>query len=743
MKLREITTPVTSIPGIGQTTARTLAKLNIFTVADLLQHYPRELEDRTKIVPLAKFAEAHKVHTVAKVLNHSWFGFGRMRTLKITIDDDTAVASLICFNRPFLEKSLPVGSIISVTAPFSVRYGELQSSSFDADCIADEGNVEDFAGKTLPDSRLLPIYSLTAGITQFQMRKIVDKAIRSFSKGISDEIPSQLIEKYNLFSKQQAVISMHNPDNIEQAETARKSIIFEELFLFQTAIIDRYYKRNGHLPSTDDIQLSTVASSIRTSPDDTQNSASHSSPSPNEMLSTVEFAQRLSPRQKQLFSRLPFALTPDQMKVILAINDDIDRSATSSTNMARLLQGDVGSGKTLVAFFACLRQIDYGGQCAILAPTELLARQHADNAAAMLEIAGNLHLAFLTGNVKSENRTSLLSALKSGDIDIVIGTHALFSQSVVYKNLKLVIIDEQHRFGVLQRNAIIEKGRHSIESTDVDPNLLMMSATPIPRTLALTVFGDLDISNIFTMPNGRLPIQTHLTRQGNECRAYEAVRSELLKGHQAYFVYPLIESSEDSENEYEQNQRASSSKTPPMLPGIKNSLKSAEEMYTYLSEKVYPQFKVALVHSQIDENEQHRILTEFKNGSIDIIVATSVVEVGVDVPNATCMVIEHAERFGLAALHQLRGRVGRGKNQSHCFLIYSNKLTDIAKERLKALFDSTDGFYIAEKDMLLRGPGETAGIQQSGYFTLGIADPIRDRELLLITRAEAINNYAT
>ncbi|MFI3257647.1 MAG: ATP-dependent DNA helicase RecG, partial [Spirochaetales bacterium] len=457
------------------------------------------------------------------------------------------------------------------------------------------------------------------------------------------------------------------------------------------------------------------------------------------------FKKSLSPRQKLLHDRLTFSLTDDQIDVILHINYDIDAGFdTSQTDgkqsfqMARLLQGDVGSGKTLVAFFAALRIIDWGGQCALLAPTELLARQHAQNAANLLEVligseGKGVQVAFLTGNIQAKGRALLLKSLKSGDIDLVIGTHALFSASVIYHNLRLVIIDEQHRFGVIQRNAIIDKGRTSLVNTEnaepVSPALLMMSATPIPQTLALTVYGDLDVSTIKTMPAGRKPIITHLTRQGNEKRVYEAVRSELQKGHQAYFVYPRIEDSQDFDDE------------DSLFDSQSKGLKSAEHMYDFLSQQVYPDFKCALIHSKIDEQAQSVILNDFRNNDIQVIVATSVVEVGVDVPNASCMVIEHAERFGLAALHQLRGRVGRGKAQSACFLIYSEKLSEHGKARLKVMHESTDGFFIAEEDLRLRGPGEVTGIQQSGYFTLGIADPIRDSDLLEQARKEVLAEF--
>jgi ATP-dependent DNA helicase RecG len=317
-------------------------------------------------------------------------------------------------------------------------------------------------------------------------------------------------------------------------------------------------------------------------------------------------------------------------------------------------------------------------------------------------------VAFLTGNIKAQGRSHLLKALAAGDIDLVVGTHALFSQDVTYHRLRLVIIDEQHRFGVFQRSQILAKGNN--------PDLLMMSATPIPRTLALTVFGDLEVSTIHDMPGGRKPIKTHLAKQSSEQRVYDFVRRELEKGHQAYFVYPLIDEGTSE---------------------VTANLKDAQGMAERLAREVYPEYRVALIHSRLEEEKKRQIMEAFRKGEIHVLVATSVVEVGVDVPNATCMVIEHAERFGLAALHQLRGRVGRGPDQAYCFLVYSDNLSEDGKHRLTTMLHHQDGFIIAEEDLKIRGPGHLAGKEQSGYFTLGIADPIRDVETLQKARHDA------
>lgn len=692
MKLSNIETPISTISGIGPSLASAFSKLNIFKISDLLTTYPKGYEDRTKTIPIKEFSKVAKVHCFAKVLDHQWFGFGKMKTLKIIIFDGETRGTLVCYNRPFMEKTLPIGSIISVTAPFSFKYGEIQTSVFDAQLVAKSGELNNFIGKINPTSKILSLYHLTSGLTQNQYRKTVQQALKMYGNGISSELPEKIIQRQDLFSKQQAIHAIHTPETLEQLEKAIKTIKFEELYFFQEAILKRVAERKNCSKASDDFT-------------------------------------DLSPRQIELEKSLPFELTEDQKKIIATINTEIDSSCKDAAKyfknpesfsekskpftLSRLIQGDVGSGKTLVAFFAVLRIIDWGGQCVILCPTELLARQHAENAAKLLSPLG-INPSFLTGNIKAKGRNTLLQSIKEGKTQLIIGTHALFSKNVQYNDLQLAIIDEQHRFGVIQRNTIKEKC--SI------PNILMMSATPIPQTLALTVYGDLDISTIKTMPQGRLPIKTHLTKAGNESNVYETVRKELQNGNQAYFVYPLIENLNDEE-EIETNTK---------------KIKNAVEMYEFLSQKVYPEFSCGLIHSKIDEEEQNRILKDFKNGKIQIIVATTVVEVGVDVPNATCMIIEQAERFGLAALHQLRGRVGRSLKQSYCFLVYGEKLTDLAKSRLKAMYETTDGFELAELDLKLRGPGEVAGIQQSGNLTLGLSDPVQDKELLEIARKEVL-----
>lgn len=734
MRLEDIHIPVGSLAGVGPATAKLFASLNVFTIADLLTLYPRDYDDRTKITKLSQFRQNPKIHTVAKVTAHDWFGYGRMKTLKIFINDGSAEAQLIAFNRPFLEKTYPVGSLIAVSGTFAIKYGSLQSSSFDAIKLTEPGienlSIAEIMQNPLPDSGVLPVYPLTEGLSQKIVRKAVASALKQCYSGIDSELPESIMKQRGLLSKKDAILLIHQPKTYSDVEKARNTLIYEELFKFQYSMAKRIWEHKHKLPEA----------ALSESPD--QNFHAE--------VPEQTFRQSLSPRQAQLLERLPFALTEGQKTAIYQINMDIDHgfkdrtallkepSQTSANSqdlpvytMSRLLQGDVGSGKTLTAFFACLRTVDLGGQCAVMAPTELLARQHAENAARSLEVLG-VRIAFLTGALSTPARRQLLKELQNGNIDILIGTHALFSSNVCYKDLQLVIIDEQHRFGVMQRNAIIGKGLQLTNKKYVSPHLLMMSATPIPQTLALTVFGDLDVSTIKTMPQGRKSVITYLVREGHEQNAYAAVQKELEKGRQAYFVYPAISGAPQQEEDFSDFSADSNSEKK-----AQTSIKAAEENFKFLAEKVYPQFKCALIHSKIEEDSQIKILNDFREGKIQVLVATTVIEVGVDVPNATCMVIEQADHFGLAQLHQLRGRVGRGQEQSYCFLIYSHKITETGIARMKAIRESTDGFVLAEADLKLRGPGELTGTLQAGNLSLGIADIHRDRSILMQARADA------
>ena len=475
---------------------------------------------------------------------------------------------------------------------------------------------------------------------------------------IKDELPDEMYGKYNLVHHEKAYRDIHYPRNLSDVEKARRTLAFTELLLMEINAIRERGVRVGMTRSV------------------------------------------VTPIEKKLISSLPFSLTPDQEKVLGEIRADLD----SKEKMERLLQGDVGSGKTLVAWISALHVIAKGGQVAFMAPTELLARQHADKAAELLSKLG-VRICFLSGDVKGKGRLLLIDALKKGNVDLAIGTHALFSQDVAFKNLKYVIIDEQHRFGVEQREALRRKG--------LDPDVLSMTATPIPRTLALTFYANLEISTIKTMPEGRIPVKTHLVSEKKREEMLDAIEVEFKRSHQAYFVYPRIEGDEEE------------------------NLRDVNTMFQEL-QKRYPEYKARIVHSKLPEEEKLESLNLFREGKIQYLVSTSVVEVGIDVPNATVMVIEHAERFGLAALHQLRGRVGRSSIPSYCFLVFSGTLTDEGIRRLKVRRDTNDGFKIAEEDLLIRGPGEITGNRQSGFLKLKFASPVTDTDLIAITHDEAM-----
>ena len=655
-----------------------LARLGIRNAAGILCHYPRDWEDRTVNIPIGDFRKA-QVCTTVTVIAHEWIGYGRMRTLKAYVEDESGRAALLCFNRPWLEKQLTPGNRFRLWGRFYYKYGDIQSSAFE---------IEPATNENAHSNPVLPVYPLSAGLTQAMLRRFTANAIKQYAAELENELPEEIIARDGLLTKAAAIKVIHFPSSLAELELAKKTLIYEELFYLEVMVGKRALERRRG--SRDSSLKSGEISEL---------------PSPH------------SPLQLRLLERLPFQLTSGQKAAIAEINADMApknpippsaplREKWETISMARLLQGDVGSGKTLVSFLAALRAVDDGGQVALMAPTELLARQHAESAGKLLEPLG-LRIAYLTGNIKAAGRKDLLRHLAAGEVDIVVGTHALFSKDVTYKNLHLVVVDEQHRFGVTQRSLIMAKGNN--------PHLLMMSATPIPRTLALTVFGDMDVSVIRDLPPGRKPVKTHLARVSSESKVYDFVRSKLESGSQAYFVYPLIEGNDEKDI----------------------VLKDAVSMAQRLAQQVFPHSTVALIHSKLDDEEKRQTMERFRSGEITVLVATSVVEVGVDVPNAGVIVIEHAERFGLSALHQLRGRVGRGRDQAYCFLVYSDELTEDGKARLKVMLENNDGFVIAEEDLKLRGPGQIAGTEQSGYLNLGIANPIRDIKELAQARTDA------
>ena len=655
MFLWELSRDVSSLRGVGPAAAQRLERLGVRAVRDLLLLLPRGYEDRTAFTPLNRAASAQKVAVVATVTSVTeigWAARGRARTPKAIVTDDSAEASLVCFGRPFLRSVLVPGGKFFIWGHFQLRAGELSCADFE---------LEPWSDAPVSFGRILPLYPLTEGLTQAGLRKIVHAALDGALPDIEPGLPDSLRRARGFLPVGEALMGAHFPSSLAEGESCRAALAYEELFYFEMGVLRRA-----------------------------------------RALAVPRRARRpANPALRDgLLARLPFSLTADQENVVSEIEGDL----FSAVPMARLLQGDVGCGKTLVALLAALLVAGSGEQVAFVAPTELLARQHAESAARLVEPLG-VRIAFLSGTVTGEPRALLLQALAAGEIDILFGTHALFSEDVTYRSLGLVIIDEQHKFGVLQRQALVRKGE--------SPDLLLMTATPIPRTLALTAFGDLDVSTIRTMPPGRLPVITHLAREGNEEKVYRWVQGELQKGRQAYFVYPLIGESESL------------------------AVKDAESAFRNLADQVYPGAAVALVHSRVAEEEMEKIMAGFASGKLSILVATSVVEVGVDIPNATCMVIEHAERFGLSTLHQLRGRVGRGSEQSYAFLVYGRKLTAEGIERLKIMKETTDGFLIAERDMRLRGPGELLGVRQSGFLNFRVADLLVDGPMLISAREDA------
>lgn len=733
MTTQELTQPVSRLPGVGPKLLERLTKAGYGTLGELLQLTPRTYEDRITCRPLNQGAgpAPTRIITIIRVLHHDYFGPPHRQVLKIHIQDFTARASLVCFGRNFLAQTLTPGSIFYLSGVFTRRYGEIQSSDFETEPV-DSRQLEQWKQhlQTTPDApqlppsrqfgRILPVYPGIAGLGQGQLRSILAAAVQHYGKHLTDPLPEDIRDQYNLMPYPMAIQYLHQSPSLEQARRALQRLAFQELLLLQLQLGKTARDRKKHHRNEP---------SLDQSPHSWTDLSAH-------------------PRIGPSISILPFQLTPDQVAVIHQILQDLQ----NQTAMARLLQGDVGSGKTLTAILCALEIVRQGRQVVFMAPTELLAKQHADTVHRYVAFQG-VRAAFLSGSLTGKPREALLSALRTGEIDILVGTHAVFTQDVEFRDLGFAIIDEQHRFGVMQRQQLLSKGDFV--------HLLLMSATPIPRTLALTVYGDIEITTIRSKPAGRKPVETHLARMGNEQKVYEFVYREVSRGRQAYFVYPRIEDPAD--------QTASSPPPPsetaegPSLPKSSHTLntpgpgsdapssdtpspspplKSAEQMYALLSREHFAGYTVALLHGGMKEEEKHEIMTNFSMGSIQVLVATTVVEVGVDVANATCLVVEHAEAFGLSALHQLRGRVGRGTEQSYAFLVYQEPLTDIAKQRLKILKQTTDGFAIAEKDLELRGPGDLGGVQQSGFLHFVFADLTRDQELLSQTRqlADAILN---
>ncbi len=641
---------MTTLRGVGPVLAGRLERLGLRTLGDLLTYAPRDYQDRRRRDRLAEAAGLERANVLVRVVSGSWFGAGQPRVFKAVVEDESGRAFLLCFGRPFLSRQLQPGRRFWVSGRFQARRGELACSAFELEAY-DPQEESRIVG------RILPVYPLTEGLSQRTLRLLVAQALEAGEP--AEQLPESLRARRGLPPLREALRALHFPGSEEEQAAARRCLAYTELFYYQ-------------------LQLERARRA--------QQAVSRR---------RERHAQLL---RQRLLARLPFHLTGDQERALAEIEEDL----FSPHPVTRLLQGEVGSGKTLVAVLAALLVIEAGEQAALLAPTELLARQHADTAARLLEPLG-VRVAFLSGGVQGEARERLLAALGRGGVDLAVGTHALFSPGVSYRRLGLAIVDEQQRFGVRQRGALLAKGTAA--------DLLLMSATPIPRSLALVLFGDLSLSELREMPRGRLPVITHLTRQGNEDRVYERVREEVQRGGQAYLVHPLIGAESGGPRE-------------------------AEAMFRRLKRETFPQARLGLLHSRVPEPE--KVMAAFAAGKLDLLVATSVLEVGVDVPNATCLVVQQAESFGLASLHQLRGRVGRGPRQSYAFLIYGEGLSPAGAARLKAVLGSSDGFALAEEDLRLRGPGEFLGLRQSGALRLGLAELGRDWEICRAARADAL-----
>jgi ATP-dependent DNA helicase RecG len=639
--------PLTVLPGIGPRYAQTLRQLGLETLEDLLYYFPRRYDDYSRLKPINRLRygeEVTVIGTVQSVNNRDTRG-GRLNLTEVIVSDGTAALRVNWFNQPWLAKSITPGMQIVLSGKVDMYLGRLVMNSPEWEPLEQEH---------LHTNRIVPVYSLTAKVTQKMLRRIMYQTVAFWAPRIQDYLPEWVRQAGELMPLSRALLNIHFPESHEDLKAAQDRLAFDELFLLQLGVLQQ--KRAW--------QANTAA--IFEVPD-----------------SWLE----------SLISNLPFELTNAQRRVLAEIRDDL----RSGRPMNRLLQGDVGSGKTIVAALAIAMVTYHGAQAAFMAPTSILAEQHYRNLTGLLSNPEAPLLApdairLLVGDTPESEKEAIRTGLADGSIKLVIGTHALIEDPVTFANLQLVIIDEQHRFGVEQRAALRLKGNN--------PHLLVMTATPIPRSLALTIYGDLDLSVMDEMPRGRQPIETHLLSPLERERAYALIRAEIKKGHQAFIIYPLIEKSQNNNND---------------------EAKAAVEEYERLQREIFPDLRLGLLHGRLPPAEKDRIMRAFRNGEFHILVSTSVVEVGVDIPNATVMLIEGANRFGLAQLHQFRGRVGRGQAQSYCLLIPETN-DDIENERLLAMVETNDGFVLAERDLQQRGPGEFLGTRQAGYSELRMAN---------------------
>ncbi len=662
-------TPVQYCKGIGPKRADLLKKLGISVVDDALSYLPWRYEDRGNLKKISQLAYGSYETVSGEVVSAEVVATKRRRVkvFELLITDRSGMLIGSWFNQPFMKKAFKPGQKVILSGvvksnPYKGGVPQIDNPDYE---IMDEGEADNL----IHTGRTVPIYRATAGLSVRYLRTMMKTIIDSCVAAVLDPLPDALLKKYSLMPASEAVAEVHFPTKEKDIavlnrgmSAAHRRLSFEELLSLELGLA---LKKRGVSVEKKGVSFKAIG--------------------------------RL---EAELRKNLPFQLTKAQERVLVEIKKDM----TADRPMNRLVQGDVGSGKTVIAMIASLMVLENGYQACIMAPTEILAEQHYKNISALARPLGAT-VRLLVGGLKKKEKESVLSDIESGLGQIVIGTHALIEQSVKFKRLGLAVIDEQHRFGVIQRSTLTSKG--------YEPDVLVMTATPIPRTLALTVYGDLDVSVIDEMPPGRKPVVTRLYFESRRREAYQFLENELKKGRQVYVVYPLVEETE------------------------KSDLKAATEMAAHLQKDVFVRTKVGLLHGRMKGDEKEAVMAAFKAGDVQILVSTTVIEVGVDVPNATVMVIEHPERFGLAQLHQLRGRVGRGGHQSYCILMGPRMFAQEARERLNAFARTNDGFKIAEEDLRQRGPGEFFGTRQSGLPDLRAANIIRDADLLETARAEA------
>lgn len=653
------------VKGIGPKRANKLSKLGIFTVSDLLFYFPRQYEDRNNLRKIFELKDEEKVtiRAIVSSIETSNVRKGLVIT-KVGVRDETGFARLVFFNQEYISSTLKKGDTVFV-------FGKVKKTSYGIEMSSCE--VEQMSNNPKNTCGIMPIYPLTYGLTNKELINIVKTVFSNEQIYIKEYLPNKIIQKYKLCSIDFAVKNIHSPTNKESLKVALYRLVFEEFLMLQLGL---FLFKNGV----------TEKSGVK-----------------------FEKEQNLV----KILNSLPFKLTNAQNRALNEIIDDMNCEKV----MNRLVQGDVGSGKTVVALLALANCVLNGYQGALMAPTEILAEQHFISLNETLSPFG-INVGLLVGSLTKKQKESVLQRVKDNEIDILIGTHALIEDKVEFNNLGIVITDEQHRFGVRQRNKLSEKG--------YNPDILVMTATPIPRTLALILYGDLDISIIDELPPGRQPIETLAVYKDKREKAYNSlVRSEVQKGRQVYIVCPLVEESEAIE------------------------AKAAVDLVEELKSEFFSDLRLGLLHGKMKPSEKDETMKKFKNKELDILVSTTVIEVGVNVPNATLMIIENAERFGLAQLHQLRGRVGRGSHKSYCILIYSSK-SEVCSQRMSIMEETTDGFKISEKDLEIRGPGEFFGTRQHGLPELKVANIFKHMKILKIAQQEAryiisedpkLNNY--